>query len=161
MLTFVSPGFDLDSQGGPSYFPGGGSDRASPGPSAALGARRGSAAEQLAANTMANAGRRPSEAGSAASSGGGNSRPSTAVELDSVDLAASTGALSSNSKRSDSRSPSFTLPSSRRSSAAANDRSRDGVREEMRNRDDAMEGLQRDEDAFVDDDQFLDPEGAC
>jgi protein phosphatase inhibitor 2 len=147
-------GFDLDSQGGASYFPQGegSSNPAPPAISSGTGSRRGSAAEQLAANTMANAGRRTSNAGSAGSSGGG-SRPATAVGLDSVEMAAA------NSKRSDSRSPSFTLPSSRRSSSITADRSREGIREEMRNREDGMDGLQQDEEAFEEDAGSLDPEG--
>jgi protein phosphatase inhibitor 2 len=160
-----STAFDLDSQGGPSYFPQGqqSSETSSTLPVAASGSgsRRGSEAEQLAANTMANAGRRPSNTGSATSSaGGGGSGPTTAVGLDSVDMAAaSSGGITTNSKRSDSRSPSFTLPSSRRSSSIAGDRSREGVREENRNRDDGMEGLQQDEEAFEEDEGPLDPEG--
>jgi hypothetical protein len=154
--------FDLDSQdGGPSYFPEG--STASPSAAANQGTsttapsvpRRSSIdADELAANTMANAGRRASNAGSAASSGGGGNQASVAVGLDSVDMAASGSARSSSS-----RSPSFTLPNSRRSSAAG-ENSRAGVREEMRNRDDTMQGVEQDEDAFGEGgEEDLDPEG--
>lgn len=168
-------GFNLDGQQQqqpPNYFPptNAPASGASTGEPSASGSgpssRRSSAAEQLAANTIANAGRRPS-AGSIGSSGhasaDGGAAVAPAVGLDSVDVAAAVpSALKSGSRRADSRSPSFTLPpgGSRRSSSAANigDRSREGVRQEMKDRDDAMQGLEG-EAALDDDDENLDPEG--
>lgn len=83
----------------------------------------------LAANTKANAGNTT-----------GRASNSSAVGLDSVDMAKSRDSTPASSRRgTDSRSPSFTLPNSRRSSAAG-ERSREGVRQEMRDRNsDAMD----------------------
>lgn len=175
MLTPCSAiGFNLDGQQQqpPNYFPptnasGSGASTGEPSASGSgPSSRRSSAAEQLAANTIANAGRRPS-AGSIGSSGhasaDGGTAVAPAVGLDSVDVAAAVpSALKSGSRRADSRSPSFTLPpgGSRRSSSAATvgDRSREGVRQEMKDRDDAMQGIEG-EAALDDDDENLDPEG--
>lgn len=99
--------------------------------------QQSSAADLLAANTKANS---------------SSTAPGTspAVGLDSADV-------SRNTRRGQSRSPSFTLPNSRRSSAAG-DRSREGVREEMRNRDDAMNVDGEDAIGDEDNDEDLDPE---
>ncbi|UZJ51071.1 hypothetical protein CBS101457_000391 [Exobasidium rhododendri] len=148
--------FDLDSQGGTSYFPEGSTaSESSSGESVARERRVSSAADELAANTIANTGRRTSVAGSTTSSSGGGTQPAAtaAVGLDSVEMAA-TGS-GATSRRSDSRSPSFTLPNGRKGSNADGG-SREGVREEMRNRDDAMQGLEQDENAL--DSEPVDPE---
>lgn len=165
-------GFELDSQQGTSYFPlgssgpssGGGVDGSGSdstvgggeggGPS--TGDRRSSAAEELAANTKANAG-----LGTPGSESNANAAVSPAVGLDAAD-AQSQRVAPPNARRGESRSPSFTLPNSRRSSGAG-ERSREGVREEMRNREaadgdeGAMEGVVGDEEDATED-QDLDPE---
>ncbi|SJX63701.1 uncharacterized protein SRS1_14452 [Sporisorium reilianum f. sp. reilianum] len=116
------------------------------------GSRRGSAAEQLAANTTANAGRAPGEG------------LGLAVGLDAADLArGADNPMSIDSQptpisaRSTSRSPSFSLPpkspSSRRSSsrsatAAAADDQRSDVRQQAHDMevDDADDGQVEEED---------------
>lgn len=106
------------------------------------GSRRGSAAEQLAANTSANAGRAPGEG------------LGLAVELDAAELAKGVDSTNNStpfefqarptSARSTSRSPSFSLPpkspSSRRSSSrsvttAAADDQRSDVRQQAHEMD--------------------------
>lgn len=116
-------------------------------------ARRSSAAEVLAANTKANAGGAVSQPG-----------VSVAVGLDSVDLnninpstisnTRSRDSTPSSSRRgTESRSPSFTLPNSRRSSAAGGEqRSREGVRKELSENRMDVEGDDQQEGAFDDED---------
>ncbi|EST09483.1 Protein phosphatase inhibitor 2 (IPP-2) [Kalmanozyma brasiliensis GHG001] len=124
-------------------------------PSTSSGSRRSSsAADQLAANTSANAGRAPGEG------------LGLAVGLDAADLANGMGGTASGSEgqvrpgsaRSTSRSPSFSLPpkspSSRRSSsrsatAAAADDQRSDVRQQAHDMDvdGADDGAVEEEDA--------------
>lgn len=132
-------------------------DGAAPSASSGSGSRRGSAAEQLAANTSANAGRAPGEG------------LGLAVGLDAADLAKGVdssninNSIDSNSQarpssaRTTSRSPSFSLPpkspSSRRSSsrsatAAAADDQRNDVRQQAHDMDvdEADDGQVEEED---------------
>ncbi|CDR87261.1 uncharacterized protein SPSC_00387 [Sporisorium scitamineum] len=122
-------------------------DGAAPSASSAS-SRRGSAAEQLAANTSANAGRAPGEG----------------LALDSADLAkGAQGSTSIDSQaaptsaRSTSRSPSFSLPpkspssrrsSSRSASAAAADDQRSDIRQQAHDMevDEADDGEVEEED---------------
>ncbi|PWN37164.1 uncharacterized protein FA14DRAFT_170048 [Meira miltonrushii] len=124
--------FDLDNnqQAASNYFPTNNTAEPSSSSLPHNPVRRSSAAEVLAANTKANAG----------NTVGRQSNPSAAVGLDSADMLKSRDSTPASSRRgTDSRSPSFTLPNSRRSSAAG-ERSREGVRQEMRDRNpDAMD----------------------
>lgn len=125
--------FDLDTnqQASNNYFPTINTAEPSSSSLPPNPVRRSSAAEVLAANTKANAG----------NAVGNRQTNSSAVGLDSVDMAKSRDSTPASSRRgTDSRSPSFTLPNSRRSSAAG-ERSREGVRQEMRDRnsDEAMD----------------------
>lgn len=128
----ISTDFDLDTnqQGSSNYFPSNHNAEPSSSSLPYNPVRRSSAAEVLAANTKANAG----------NGSGRQSNASVAVGLDSADVIKSRDSTPASSRRgTDSRSPSFTLPNSRRSSAAG-ERSRDGVRQEMRDRtSDAMD----------------------
>lgn len=124
--------FDLDNnqQAASSYFPTNNTAEPSSSSLPHNPVRRSSAAEVLAANTKANAG----------NTVGRQSNSTAAVGLDSADMLKSRDSTPASSRRgTDSRSPSFTLPNSRRSSAAG-ERSREGVRQEMRDRNsDAMD----------------------
>lgn len=126
-------------------------DGAAPSASSGGGSRRGSAADQLAANTSANSGRAPGEG------------LGLAVGLDAADLVkagdpASDVQTRPASARSTSRSPSFSLPpkspSSRRSSsrsatAAVADDQRSDVRQQAHDMDvdEADDGEVEEEDA--------------
>ncbi|SPO39933.1 uncharacterized protein PSFLO_05414 [Pseudozyma flocculosa] len=139
------------------------------------GSRRGSAANQLAANTSANAGRRPSASDPASGSGVAGTGTGLAVGLDAADLARSASGTSQShagseneaglqrapSSRSTSRSPSFSLPktSSRRSSArsATGDiDQRTGLRQENEERNMQVDDDDEDDGAVEEEDP--DPE---